>query len=150
MNISKTRPARSTRAFTLVEIMIVVLIIGILLAIAIPNFIGAREASRAKACVASLAQINSAKMQCSIENKLATSSTATFSIDGTTATTPGSNGNYQLVAYGGNANYMRGIPKCPSGGIYTSGTVVSAPTCDVATAAVSTDFQAGGKFYHGY
>ena len=150
MPISQRYSARLTRAFTLVEIMIVVLIIGILLAIAIPNFIGARESSRAKACVAALAQINSAKMQCSIENKLATGSTATFSIDGTTATTPGPNGNYQLITFGGNANYMRGIPRCPSGGVYTPGTVVTAPTCSVATAATSTDYQAGGKWYHGY
>ena len=39
---------RKATAFTLIEIMIVVLIIGILLAIAIPNFVSARETSRAK------------------------------------------------------------------------------------------------------
>ena len=49
MPISHTHSVRPTRAFTLVEIMIVVLIIGILLSIAIPNFISARESSRAKA-----------------------------------------------------------------------------------------------------
>ena len=154
MNTAQTRrtcrPARLTRAFTLVEIMIVVLIIGILLAIAVPSFINARESARAKACVGSLAQINSAKMQCSMENKLAATSTATFSLDGTTATTPGPNGNYQLISYGGNSNFMRGIPRCPSGGLYSGGTVATPPTCDVATAAVSTDFQSGGKWYHGY
>ncbi|GIV13145.1 MAG: hypothetical protein KatS3mg021_1427 [Fimbriimonadales bacterium] len=41
---------RRERGFTLVEIMIVVLIIGILLAIAVPSFMNARERSRAK-CV---------------------------------------------------------------------------------------------------
>jgi len=82
------RPTRAA-GFTLVEIMIVVLIIGILLAIAIPSFITARESGRAKNCVANLAQINSGKMQCAMDNKLPSTSTATFLTDGTTAGTPG-------------------------------------------------------------
>ena len=150
MPISQTHSVRPTRAFTLVEIMIVVLIIGILLSIAIPNFISARESSRAKACIDSLSQINSAKIQCSLENKLAIDSTATFSLDGTTATTLGPNGNYQLITYGGNSNYMRGIPRCPSGGVYSSGTVATPPTCNLASITGSTDYQVGGKWYHGY
>lgn len=150
MPISHTHSVRPTRAFTLVEIMIVVLIIGILLSIAIPNFIAARESSRAKACIDSLSQINSAKIQCSLENKLAIDSTATFSLDGATATTLGPNGNYQLITYGGNSNYMRGIPRCPSGGVYSSGTVATPPTCNLASITGSTDYQVGGKWYHGY
>ena len=150
MPISHTHSVRPTRAFTLVEIMIVVLIIGILLSIAIPNFISARESSRAKACIDSLSQINSAKIQCSLENKLAIDSTATFSLDGATATTLGPNGNYQLITYGGNSNYMRGIPRCPSGGVYSSGTVATPPTCNLASITGSTDYQVGGKWYHGY
>src|SRR3954454_126321 len=64
-------PARwGRKGFTLVEIMIVVLIIGILLAIAVPNFIKARESSRTKACVANLKQIDSAKEQYAMDNKL--------------------------------------------------------------------------------
>lgn len=51
------------KAFTLVEIMIVVLIIGILLAIAVPNFIKARQNSRLQTIVGNLKQIESAKEQ---------------------------------------------------------------------------------------
>ena len=50
------------RAFTLVEIMIVVLIIGVLLGIAVPNFARAREQARAKACIQQLRLIDSAKV----------------------------------------------------------------------------------------
>lgn len=53
--------------FTLVEIMIVVLIIGILLAIAVPNFIKARQNSRLQTIVANLKQIESAKEQWAME-----------------------------------------------------------------------------------
>ena len=47
----------------MIEIMIVVLIIGILLAIAVPNFVRARASSRLKSVVANLKQIDSAVQQ---------------------------------------------------------------------------------------
>ena len=50
--------------FTLVEIMIVVAIIAILAAVAIPNFIKYRRSSQATACVSNLKQIQAAKEQC--------------------------------------------------------------------------------------
>ena len=55
--------------FTLVEIMIVVAIIGLLAAIAIPNFIKARESSQKSACIANLKQIEGAKATWALENK---------------------------------------------------------------------------------
>ena len=133
--------------FTLVEIMIVVLIIGILLAIAVPNFVQARETSRAKSCVANLYQINSAKLQCTMDNKLAASDTTSkFYVDGTTAS---STGNYQLVGSSGNTTtYIRQAPVCPSGGSYTPGNVGALPTCSI-TGTVGSGYEAGAKWYHG-
>ena len=138
------------RAFTLVEIMIVVLIIGILLVIAIPSFISARESSRAKACVANLAQMNNAKLQCVMDNRLSATSSATFVIDGVTPTTPGPNGVYQLVVMGGSQNYIRVIPVCPSGGVYAPGGVNASPSCTIGSSPSAPEFGLGGKWYHGY
>jgi prepilin-type N-terminal cleavage/methylation domain-containing protein len=103
------------RAFTLIEIMIVVLIIGILLAIAVPNFVRAREASRAKACVANLKQIDSAKQQWAMDNRAAAGGTVT-------------GGMATLV---GTAGYIKSDPVCPSSGAYTLNTIELNPTCAI-------------------
>jgi prepilin-type N-terminal cleavage/methylation domain-containing protein len=61
--------------FTLVEIMIVVAIIGLLAAIAIPNFVRARTTSQMNACINNLRLIDSAKQQWALEQRQNSTST---------------------------------------------------------------------------
>jgi len=95
--------------------MIVVLIIGILLAIAVPNFIKARETSRAKSCTSNLKQIDSAKEQWAMDNKAA---------DGD-AVTGG------LASLYGTGSYIKKEPICPSGGTYTEQVIGTDPICSI-------------------
>lgn len=97
-------------AFTLIEIMIVVLIIGILLAIAVPNFVKTRETTRTKSCVENLNKLQGAKEMWAMDNNAPADSAV--------------NGSSDLVP-----TYLRVLPTCPSGGTYTLGTVNVTPTC---------------------
>ena len=100
--------------FTLVEIMIVVAIIGLLAAIAIPNFVKARTASQKNACIANMKQIEGAKATWALENKkVGTDTPNTSELYGTT-------------------NYIRETPLCPGGGTYTVNNVNTKPTCTLS------------------
>src|SRR5437762_5882976 len=100
--------------FTLVEIMIVVAIIGLLAAIAIPNFVKARTASQRAACIANLKQIDGAKATWALENKK------------TGADLPTAADLY------GAAKYIRDEPSCPGGGTYSINAVDARPTCTIS------------------
>jgi prepilin-type N-terminal cleavage/methylation domain-containing protein len=64
--------------FTLVEIMIVVAIIGLLAAIAIPNFVRARESAQLNSVANNLRILEGAKEQYALENKLGTGDPVTL------------------------------------------------------------------------
>lgn len=91
----------SRRGFTLVEIMIVVAIIGILAAIAIPNFVKNRTEAQRRACIANMRLISTSAENWRTENGMAMI---------------GDDWKTKLV---GDANYITREPACPLGGIYT-------------------------------
>jgi prepilin-type N-terminal cleavage/methylation domain-containing protein len=66
----KSRMKTNRKGFTLVEIMIVVAIIAVLAAIAIPNFIKSRKESQKNACIANLKQIEGAIEQAKLAGKV--------------------------------------------------------------------------------
>jgi prepilin-type N-terminal cleavage/methylation domain-containing protein len=99
--------------FTLVEIMIVVAIIGLLAAIAIPNFIKARTTSQMNACINNLRQIDGAIQQWALEQKKDAAAT---------------------VAFTDISGYLKNAVTCPAGGTtfansYTITDVATKPVC---------------------
>jgi prepilin-type N-terminal cleavage/methylation domain-containing protein len=111
----KSRTSRSL-GFTLVEIMIVVGIIGLLAAIAIPNFAHARTESAKHACINNLRQIDGAVQEWAVEQKQAPSAIPDF-----TDISP----------------YLKNVVICPAGGTsfsdsYSLSMVTNRPTCNRA------------------
>ena len=102
------------QGFTLTEIMIVVALIGLLAAIAIPNFIKSRKRAAMTGCINNLRQIDSAKAQWALETKQNPSALPT---------------DADLFGLG---LYLKQKPNCPGGGLYTLDFINTPPSCDQA------------------
>ena len=103
-------------AFTLIEIMIVVAIIGIVAIVSIPNYMKARDESQKKTCINNLRSIDRATQQWAFEqNKIATD---TYSL-----TDPD-----LLQHFKGST-----LPTCPGDGVYTPDSTLSGePRCSLS------------------
>jgi len=98
--------------------MIVVAIIGLLAAIAIPNFIKARATSQMNACINNLRQIDAAANQFALEKGKKTGDSITWPDD--------------LTPYI-KLNSATSIPACPAGGDYNIANVGNSPTCTLSS-----------------
>jgi prepilin-type N-terminal cleavage/methylation domain-containing protein len=110
--------------FTLVEIMIVVAIIGLLAAIAIPNFIKARKTAQMNACINNLRQIDGAIQQWALENKKDAAA---------------------KVVFDDISGYLKNSVICPSGGTtfansYTIVDVATKPVCQKVPGATAPPY----------
>jgi prepilin-type N-terminal cleavage/methylation domain-containing protein len=111
MEASRPFPGTRPNGFTMVELVIVIGLMAILLAIAVPQFLRAGERGRRASCLANLRHLGDAKEQYAIERRLNTGDPVEYG---------------QL--YPGYIRTPRALV-CPSGGDYVLGTIGENPVC---------------------
>lgn len=109
---------RRRHAFTLVEIMVVIAIIGLLCAVAIPNWVRARANSQASACINNLKKIDDAASQFAIEMHKSTGDHVSL--------------NRDLTPYI-KMNSAGRLPACPASGVYGIESVGDTPVCSLGS-----------------
>lgn len=129
VKISKSRGALAGQAMAIVGLVLGVVqvllipIIGLLAAIAIPNFLRAREIAQAEVCVVNLRMIDAAKDMYALENDLRVGGSI-----------PGADNNGIDDGDGipdALEPNIRGELICPAGGTYTIGSIGVKPTCSL-------------------
>jgi prepilin-type N-terminal cleavage/methylation domain-containing protein len=105
---------RLRTGFSLIEVMVVVLIIGILLAVAVPSYINSRTRSTTTVCIRNLAKIDMAKEEWAMANNKSNGDACTMADISPT--------------------FVRATPSCPSGGLYTVNPVGTNPACSLGGA----------------
>jgi type II secretory pathway pseudopilin PulG len=98
--------------------LIILFVIGLLVAIIIPNLGGGSHTSPANACINNLRQIDAAANQFALEHHLTNGDAINYPNDLTPYIKLNKDGK---------------IPPCPSGGIYTLKKVGEPPTCSLGT-----------------
>jgi prepilin-type N-terminal cleavage/methylation domain-containing protein len=134
-----THQNQQQSGFTLIEIMISVLLVGLLATIAIPNFIRSRTTAQTNACISNLRTIDYAIQQWAIEQKQAANAPVQFSDI---------------------SSYLKNSVVCPAGGAsfldsYLISSVGTEPSCQkspathlieqLAAQVVSLSSDAGGS-----
>jgi prepilin-type N-terminal cleavage/methylation domain-containing protein len=122
-------------AFTLVEIMIVVAIIGLLAAIAVPSFIRARLRSQATTVLNECRLLDAAKDQYALENNKPGSITPQFT---------------DLTAYLKAGTNLAVTSKDTLGGSFTIGDVTTKLKVDANTKTTVSEATGGDAFWGGY